>query len=293
MLFLYVLLLGRLFLPPVAETEPLQRSFDDSMKQRQGAAVALDVETGKVLASYRMDVAARRLAAPGSTIKPFTLMALVDAGLVKEDSRLFCPRIVRIGNHVLDCSHPKTPESLDPVRALAYSCNYFFTTMARGLPLEALPQAFSRMGLGSITGKWPTELPGVLERPQSKPAVELMSVGEEGIKVTPLALAEAYRTLARPLRDPQEVTSELKLVLKGLQVVVNSGTGQAARSKYVHVAGKTGTFGGHAWFAGFAPAEKPEIVVVVFLEHGTGGADAAPIAGRIFDGYYAGRREGL
>src|SRR6516165_6517308 len=149
MLFLYVLLLARLFLPPVGETGPLQRSFDDSLKQRQGAAVALDVETGKVLASYRMDVAARRLAAPGSTIKPFTLMALVDAGLVKEDSRLFCPRIVRIGNHVLDCSHPKTPESLDPVRALAYSCNYFFATMARGLPLEALPQAFSRMGLGS------------------------------------------------------------------------------------------------------------------------------------------------
>jgi cell division protein FtsI/penicillin-binding protein 2 len=293
MFLLYALLLGRLLLPPVEATGSLQRSFDDSMKQRQGAAVALDVETGKVLASYRMDVAARRLAAPGSAIKPFTLMALIDAGLVKEDSQLFCPRIVRIGTHVLDCSHPKTPESLDPVMALAYSCNYFFTTMARGLPLEALPQAFSRVGLGSITGKWQTELPGVLERPQSKPAMELMSVGEEGVKVTPLGLAEAYRALARPLRDPENAGSELQLVLKGLQAVVNSGTGQAARSKYVHVAGKTGTFGGHAWFAGFAPAEKPEMVIVVFLEHGTGGADAAPIAGRIFDVYYARRREGL
>jgi cell division protein FtsI/penicillin-binding protein 2 len=289
----YLLLLGRLFLSPVTETGVLQRSLDDSMKQRQGAAVALDVETGKVLAGYRMDVAARRLAAPGSAIKPFTLMALIDAGVVKEDSQLFCPRIVRIGNHVLDCSHPKTPESLDPVLALAYSCNYFFTTMAQHLPLEALPQTFSRMGLGSITGKWETELPGVLDRPQSKTALELMSVGEEGIKVTPLALAEAYRALARPLRDSQNAGSELQLVLKGLQAVVNSGTGQAARSKYVHVAGKTGTFGGHAWFAGFAPAEKPEVVIVIFLEHGTGGADAAPIAGRIFDGYYAGRTRGL
>jgi penicillin-binding protein A len=67
---------------------------------------------------------------------------------------------------------------------------------------------------------------------------------------------------------------------------VNAGTGQAANSKIVQVAGKTGTFGGHAWFAGFAPAESPEMVVVVFLERGTGGADAAPIAGRIFDTYY-------
>jgi cell division protein FtsI/penicillin-binding protein 2 len=113
-----------------------------------------------------------------------------------------------------------------------------------------------------------------------------MSVGEEGIKVTPLGLAEAYRSLARPLRNAQTTTPELRLVLKGLQAVVKSGTGQAASSKSVQVAGKTGTFGGHAWFAGFAPAESPEMVVVVFLERGTGGADAAPIAGRIFDAYY-------
>ena len=63
------------------------------------------------------------------------------------------------------------------------------------------------------------------------------------------------------------------------------GTGQLAASRRVQVAGKTGTSGGHAWFAGFAPAERPEIVVVVFLERGTGGTDAAPIAGRIFDGH--------
>src|SRR5215472_8163554 len=110
MLLLYALLLGRLFLPPEAETGSLQRSFDDSMIHRQGAAVALDVETGQVLASYRMDVAARRLAAPGSAIKPFTLMALMDAGLVKEQTSLFCPRTVRIGAHILDCSHPRTSE---------------------------------------------------------------------------------------------------------------------------------------------------------------------------------------
>jgi cell division protein FtsI/penicillin-binding protein 2 len=116
-----------------------------------------------------------------------------------------------------------------------------------------------------------------------------MSVGEEGIKVTPLALAEAYRSLARPLRNALTTTPELRLLLKGLQAVVNSGTGQAAGSKGVEVAGKTGTFGGHAWFAGFAPAKSPEMVVVVFLERGTGGADAAPIAGRIFNAYYTSR----
>jgi cell division protein FtsI/penicillin-binding protein 2 len=170
--------------------------------------------------------------------------------------------------------------------ALAYSCNHFFTAMSTRLPLDALTREFSRVGMNSVTAKWQTELPGVVDQPHSKQALQLMSVGEEGIKVTPLGLAEAYRSLARPLRNAQTTTPELRLVLKGLQAVVKSGTGQAASSKSVQVAGKTGTFGGHAWFAGFAPAESPEMVVVVFLERGTGGADAAPIAGRIFDAYY-------
>jgi cell division protein FtsI/penicillin-binding protein 2 len=176
--------------------------------------------------------------------------------------------------------------------ALAYSCNHFFTAMSEQLPFDALPREFSRVALNSVTGRWQTELPGVLDQPHSKEGTQLMSVGEEGIKVTPLALAEAYRSLARPLRNPQTAQPEFHLVLKGLQAVVNTGTGQAARSKSVHVAGKTGTFGGHAWFAGFAPAESPEMVVVVFLERGTGGTDAAPIAGRIFDTYYTGHSAG-
>jgi cell division protein FtsI/penicillin-binding protein 2 len=288
--FVYALLLYRILLPAAPSNEPLQRIIDGAMNQRQGAAVALDVETGQVLASYRMDVAARRLAAPGSAIKPFTLMALMNAGLVSEQTALFCPRTVRIGTHILDCSHPESAEPLDPVIALAYSCNHFFTALSERLDFDALPREFSRRGFNSVTGRWQTELPGVVDQPRSKQAMQLMSVGEEGIKVTPLALAEAYRSIARPLRSPETAPPELRLVLKGLQAVVSAGTGKAASSKNVHVAGKTGTFGGHAWFAGFVPAESPEIVIVIFLERGTGGADAAPIAGRVFDAYYANGR---
>ena len=43
----------------------------------------------------------------------------------------------------------------------------------------------------------------------------------------------------------------------------------------------------HAWFAGFAPADDPEIVVVVFVDFGEGGASAAaPIARQIMDAYF-------
>jgi len=42
-----------------------------------GTAVALDVESGRILARYHPQVAARRLARPGSTVKPFTMLALL------------------------------------------------------------------------------------------------------------------------------------------------------------------------------------------------------------------------
>jgi len=59
------------------------------------------------------------------------------------------------------------------------------------------------------------------------------------------------------------------------------------------VAGKTGTAVAdegpwtHAWFAGYAPAENPQIVLVVFLEKGHGGSDAAGVAREIFAAFAA------
>jgi penicillin-binding protein 2 len=57
------------------------------------------------------------------------------------------------------------------------------------------------------------------------------------------------------------------------------------------VAGKTGTSAAadgpwtHAWFAGYAPATNPDIVLVVFLEKGHGGSDAATVARQVFEAF--------
>jgi cell division protein FtsI/penicillin-binding protein 2 len=77
--------------------------------------------------------------------------------------------------------------------------------------------------------------------------------------------------------------------------------GRAAQPESVafRVAGKTGTAPAeqgqwtHAWFAGFAPAGKPEIVLVVFLEKGRGGSDAAEVAREIFAAFAANPHAGL
>ena len=81
--------------------------------------------------------------------------------------------------------------------------------------------------------------------------------------------------------------------------VVTGGTGSAVRTDAYTVAGKTGSAEfetgkeTHAWFTGFAPAEDPQIAVVVLVEEGgSGGRAAAPIARGIFDAYFSGSQSG-
>ena len=101
---------------------------------------------------------------------------------------------------------------------------------------------------------------------------------------------------------------------EGLVGVVNNelGTAYSERLDQIVVAGKTGTAQvgasdrkgpraatlegfdttqDHAWFAGYAPAENPQIVVVAFVEHGGVGADAAaPIVMKVIE-YYLGKAQ--
>ena len=103
----------------------------------------------------------------------------------------------------------------------------------------------------------------------------------------------------------------IRLVHQALWGVVNEpkGTAYDARSETLAVAGKTGTAQverhlrdkkdekrswyvnrAHAWFAGWAPAEDPELAIVVMVEHGGGGGkNAAPIAIDTLEQYYQGR----
>jgi penicillin-binding protein 2 len=98
--------------------------------------------------------------------------------------------------------------------------------------------------------------------------------------------------------------ANLALVRKALVAVVRNGTGQRAYLSNVEVAGKTGTsqvvslekekagksirrFQNHAWFVAYAPADDPQVVVSVLVEHaGHGGEVAAPLARRFLASYF-------
>ena len=105
------------------------------------------------------------------------------------------------------------------------------------------------------------------------------------MKLTPIQMLVAWRRLANQRANPA-----LAPVFQGLQGAVAYGSAQLAGVPGLAVSGKTGTGLRHAWFAGFAPSSAPEVVVVVFLERGRGGLDAAPVAGQIFSAVARGRK---
>jgi penicillin-binding protein 2 len=153
-----------------------------------------------------------------------------------------------------------------------------------------------------------------------------MSIGQGALLVTPIQVARFMAAVAnggvlwkprlvqrvdRPEQgtvysDPGRVQGHVELspivwafLRDSLWSVVNDGgTGAAARIPGLDIAGKTGTAQmianskasrgeDHAWFAAFAPANDPQVVVVVLVERGgKGGQVAAPIARKIFNAIF-------
>lgn len=86
-----------------------------------------------------------------------------------------------------------------------------------------------------------------------------------------------------------------EILREGMVAATNASYGTASRHFVdlpVKVAGKTGTAqtgagANHGWFAGFAPVDKPEIAIVVFLEEGNSSSYTLPIAARVIEKYFS------
>jgi penicillin-binding protein 2 len=271
------------------------------MQGKKGSIVVLNLVDGRVMASYDMVRAARRRVRPGSAIKPFVLATLIDAGALRDEPGVVCNRKLSIGGRKLDCGHPQTGERLHAEEALAYSCNSYFTEMGARLTGTQLQQGLIHWGLASPTGMAKDEARGEIALGHTREQIQLQSVGEENVLVTPLGLLNGFRRLALERRANGEAAGAHAMVFSGLEAAVEYGMARLAhpaemdfRGRSLRVAGKTGTSKAiegswtHAWFAGFAPSERPEIVFVVFLEQGAGPTDAAPIARKIFEAWATG-----
>jgi penicillin-binding protein 2 len=145
-----------------------------------------------------------------------------------------------------------------------------------------------------------------------------MSIGQGFLQASPLQVAVMFSVpanggyLVKPhlLKSKEPVSKwrksldikpeTLQVLRQGLRAVVDSGTGKALNSPTIPpAAGKSGTAEAppkenHVWFGGYAPINKPEIVVVAFGEHegkdGGGGKIAAPMVLKVMEAYFNGKK---
>src|ERR1035441_4307554 len=152
------------------------------MAKCPGTALVARVSDGRIVAAWNVKLAENALAYPGSAIKPFTLAALIDAGVLPPRADLLCSGHLTIGFHNLACTHPKSAAPLDAISALAYSCNEFFAHFAQEIPRERLRTLLSRYGFEVA--------------PDANSDIRLEALGETGVRITPMRLLAAYRKLA-------------------------------------------------------------------------------------------------
>lgn len=285
-LFLSAAIVALLAVPAACAPNPVwQQAVDRAARTAPAARIlVLDIPTGRLLAAYRLPEAAHTLAAPGSTLKPLVLYQLIAAGRWNPSRRVACDRNLYVAGHRLACPHPPAPP-FDAQQALAWSCNTYFAQLALTLAPGSLGAMLRQTGLLGVTGLAPAgagEAAAEFHEPASAAATQLALLGVDGVRVSPLELAVAYRWLANQLAAHPDAQAA-QVVRAGLADSAAFGMARPATQFGASVAGKTGTAASaassqtHGWFVGLVPAVKPQVVVVVCLPSGRG-ADAAHLA---------------
>ena len=293
---------------------------------KAGSIVVLDAKSGEVLAlanwpSYNpnnrvkpnvqllRNHAVTDLFEPGSTMKPFTVAAALEAGKIRPGTLINTEGgVFTVGGRKIHDTHPEAV--LTVAQVIQKSSNVGAAKIALSLSPKTLWDSLSENGFGAQTGSaFPGEAAGKLRDFKKWLPIEqaTMSYGN-GISVNLLQLARAYTVFAndgdlKPVTlfrqdvpsDGRKVYSQAtaKAVRDMLELVVKpGGTAPLAQINGYRVAGKTGTShkleNGHyvnryiASFVGLAPASSPRLIVAVMInepggEQYYGGQVAAPV----------------
>jgi penicillin-binding protein 2 len=328
--------------------EIVERAFEG---YGEGAVVVVDVHDGSVRALFSapsidpgelsgvlssdriaelresgalIDHTIERSHLPGGTVKTFTVLAGLEAGIDPEVP-VTCTGAYSLGRGpAARCggAHGET----DARHAIATSCSVYTFSIADQIGLDGLVGIYRDFGFGSPTGLGLRgELSGFVLRSEAddldatRRAVRI-AAGQAEMDVTPMQLAMAYAAVANggTLWRPRLVSAitapdaavvdelaphadhrvsaspeHLAFLRDALDGAVNDpgGTGYEVRSERIRLAGKTG----HelqgwrnvaTWFAGYAPADDPEVAIIVLLD-GSHGSAGAWVAARILEEYLA------
>ena len=282
---------------------------------------------------------------PGSTFKIIMAIAGLEEGVIDPDARISDPGFFPFGNRSFRDWKKGGHGSVDLHKAIVESCDVYFYQLGQRLGIDKIAKYSRAFGLGEKTGAFlDDEKDGLVpdtawkrkryRQPWYPGETPSVAIGQGYLTTTPLQLANMMAavanggTLYRPrivnkvesvdgtmVREygPEKIRTinlkptTLQRVQTALADVVRGrgGTGGAARSNMISVAGKTGTAQvvemkaaylkseqlsyfnrDHAWFVAYAPVENPQVAIVVLVEHGGhGGEAAAPMAKKVFEKY--------
>jgi penicillin-binding protein 2 len=287
-----------------AGEDPIVRAAAmDALGNMNGTVVAIDPDSGRILAMVNQKLALSAGAQPCSTIKVAVALAALSENVITKDT------LVPLGKYY----------KVDLTTALAHSNNAYFEAVGRKLGFEKVSYYAKQFGLGELAGYNITgEHLGTF--PSTELDAKLGGVGKmcsfgESISLTPLQLGALMAAIAnggtlyylQHPNTPEAVTSFTPKVKRRLDIgpiipemqdgmsgAVEYGTARLLRSNFIEepVLGKTGTcskagvrFG---WFGSYAYTQYGRIVTVVFLEGGrpTFGPKAAELAGRMYRNLY-------
>jgi len=287
-----------------AGEDPIVRAAAvEALGNMNGTVVAIDPDSGRVLAMVNQKLALSAGAQPCSTIKVAVALAALSENVITKDTQV-----------------PLTKYwHMDLTTALAHSNNAYFEAVGRKLGFDKVSYYAHQFGLGELAG-WniPHEQLGVF--PSTELDASLGGVGKmcsfgESISLTPLQLAALIGAIANGgtlyyLQHPTtpdevanfapkmkrnlEIGPLIPEISEGMSGAVEYGTARLLRTNFIEepILGKTGTcskdgtrFG---WFGSFANTQYGRIVTVFFLEGGrpTFGPKAAELAGVMYRNLY-------
>ncbi len=301
----------------------------DKYRAKAGAAVVIDVRSGELLALANLPTydpnargklngdAIRNRALtdtfePGSTMKPFAIVAALEAGKVRPDTRVqTAPGKLTIGDRTIGDAHAHGLLTVEEV--VAKSSNVGTAKIALELPAQTLWDTYTAAGFGQAPQLgFPGAVAGRLRPARSWRPIEQATISYgHGVSVSLIQLARAYTAFARDgdmvpltLLKQDEPPGGVRVMSHAtamamrrmLEMAVGpEGTAPGARIPGYRVAGKTGTAyklknGQYvreylASFVGFAPVSDPRIVVAVMIDEPSGehygGVVAAPVFAQI------------
>jgi cell division protein FtsI (penicillin-binding protein 3) len=247
---------------------------------------------------------------PGSANKAVTISGALEEGIVQPADSITVPDHITIGTADIHDDENHATGSWTITDIVANSSNVGTDMIAQRLGKARIDKYLRAYGYGQKTAlHFPGESAGLLLDPKNWSAASIATVPiGQGVAVTALQMLEVYNTIANggmyvaprlvqgaPVPPPRRVVSAKTAdqITAMLEQVVTRGTAKAAHIDGYTVAGKTGTArkvaeGGKGYkegayiatFAGFVPAEQPQLSAIVVLDEPTpiyGGLVSAPV----------------